>query len=206
MKSTIAIATAGVLAVGAGAIIGANLGAKDAQAAPVEVTAEQLLINQRISQAAVRRSNTGLNYLRSVRTPALDTSNNTGVQPPIGTGWTSAALAANSVGTSEIQNASVTAAKLAPGAAQPRLAVRTATSALIAPGNSTGAVTSNCNPGEVAVGGGFSAATPGGGGNPVVVDRPNPATPGGVPNGWTVNVFNNSGVANTYTVYAVCSS
>lgn len=216
MRSTIGIVAATVVAVALGAVLGVRSGGQADAAGTFTVTPAQLQINQKISQAAVNRSNQSLNYLRPIRSAQQDTANTTGVQPPLNTGWntaqiangaiTTAKLAAASVGTAQIANASVTAAKLAPGAAQPTLAVRTATSPAIAPGNSTGEITASCNPGEVAVSGGFSAATPGGAGNPEVVDRPQPATVGGVPTGWTVNVFNNSGVSNTFTVYAVCAA
>jgi hypothetical protein len=207
VRSTLAIVTATAVIVGAGVILGVRSGPERAEAASTfTVTPEQLQINQRISQAAVNRSNQSLNYLRPIRTSQQDSQNTTGVQPPIGTGWTAAQIASNAVTTAKIQNGAVTAPKLAAGATQPKLAVRTATSPSIAPGNSTGEITANCNQGEVAVSGGFSAATPGGGGNPLVVSRPQPSTAGGAPTGWTVNLYNNSGVINTYTVYAVCSS
>ena len=54
---------------------------------------QQLIINQRISQAAVRRSNAALNYLQAVRTTTNDNanginkSNPVGVQPATGAGW-----------------------------------------------------------------------------------------------------------------------
>ena len=56
-------------------------------------SSQQLIINQRISQAAVRRSNTALNYLKAVRSTTNDTANGisadnpVGVQSPTGTGW-----------------------------------------------------------------------------------------------------------------------
>jgi len=72
-------------------------------------TSEQLMINQRISQAAVRRSNSGLNYLAPIRTTTSDAAN-TGANgvtplskvPGSGLGWT----------TAQIANAAVTPAKL----------------------------------------------------------------------------------------------
>jgi len=72
-------------------------------------TSEQLMINQRISQAAVRRSNSGLNYLAPIRTTTSDAANTgaNGVTPlskvtGSGLGWT----------TAQIANAAVTPAKL----------------------------------------------------------------------------------------------
>lgn len=61
-------------------------------------SSEQLLVNQRISQAAVRRSNAALNYLQAVRSTASDTANGmyatnpVGVQAPNGAGWLGSAI------------------------------------------------------------------------------------------------------------------
>ncbi len=72
-------------------------------------TREQLMINQKISQAAVRRSNSALNYLAPIRTTTTDATNTgaNGVTPlskvtGSGLGWT----------TAQIANAAVTPAKL----------------------------------------------------------------------------------------------
>ena len=81
---------------------------------------EQLLINQRISQAAVRRSNTALNYMGVIRTDALDNeyginkSNPKGVTPlnrvsGAGQGWQ----------TPQLRDGQVTASKVADGAITP---------------------------------------------------------------------------------------
>jgi hypothetical protein len=74
-------------------------------------TTQQLLINQRISQAAVRRSNSALNYLAPVRTAQSDAANTgrNGVTPlsrvaGAGKGWPTTAIA----------DQAITAAKLAP--------------------------------------------------------------------------------------------
>jgi len=63
-------------------------------------TSQQLLINQRISQAAVRRSNSALNYLAPVRTAQSDAANTgrNGVTPlsrvtGAGKGWPTTAIA-----------------------------------------------------------------------------------------------------------------
>ena len=73
-------------------------------------TGQQLVINQRISQAAVRRSNSALNYLAPIRTAQSDAANTgkNGVTPlsrvtGAGQGWPTTAIANNAV----------TAAKLA---------------------------------------------------------------------------------------------
>ena len=74
-------------------------------------TTQQLVINQRISQAAVRRSNSSLNYLAPVRTAQSDAANTgrNGVTPlsrvvGAGKGWPTTAIA----------DQAITAAKLAP--------------------------------------------------------------------------------------------
>ena len=56
---------AAVAAVGIGVGLGIREGTADA--APVKVTSSQLLINQRISQAGVRRSNEALDLLAPIR-------------------------------------------------------------------------------------------------------------------------------------------
>jgi hypothetical protein len=73
-------------------------------------TTQQLVINQRISQAAVRRSNSSLNYLAPVRTAQSDAANTgrNGVTPlsrvtGAGKGWPTTAIA----------DQAITAAKLA---------------------------------------------------------------------------------------------
>ena len=68
----------------------------DAQASKVEVTAEQLLINQRISQAAVRRSNRALDILRPLTAPSPT--------PGDTNGWR----------TREIRDGAITERKLSP--------------------------------------------------------------------------------------------
>lgn len=85
------LASAAVLG-SAAVLVGTGVSAQ-----PVQVTAEQLLINQRISQAAVLRSNSSLNYLAPIRTAASDPANTgkNGVTPLTrvqgsGQGWTTA--------------------------------------------------------------------------------------------------------------------
>lgn len=53
-------------AIGLGAIAGVQVATDDAQAAPVKVTQSQLKINQRISQAAVKRSNEALTKIAAL--------------------------------------------------------------------------------------------------------------------------------------------
>jgi hypothetical protein len=204
MRSTLAIVSATAVVVGVGVFLGVKA-STGAASSTFTVTPEQLQINQRISSAAVERSNTALNYLRPIRSTALDTSNNQGVQSPQNTQWLQAQMGTNAIGTAQIQNGAVTTAKLA-GPVQPKLAVRSTATPTIAPGTSTGPITANCNTGEVATSGGFTAGVVGGGGNSVVTSAPNPNTAGGAPTGWTVNVFNTSGVPNTFTVYAICAA
>jgi hypothetical protein len=93
----------------------------DAQASKVEVTAEQLLINQRISQAAVRRGNRALNYLAPIRTTATDGADDgrSGVVPLAtvagsGAGWTGAQIADSAIARSKVANDAVSSEKLSP--------------------------------------------------------------------------------------------
>lgn len=95
------IASAAVLGT-AGILVASGTGASTIQG--------QLITNQRISQAAVLRSNQALNYMAPVRTSATDAANSgkQGVTPlskvpGAGQGWT----------TSQIANNAVTPAKLA---------------------------------------------------------------------------------------------
>ncbi len=82
-------------------------------------TSEQLMINQKISQAAVRRSNSALNYLAPIRTTTTDAANTgaNGVTPlskvtGSGLGWTTAQIADAAITTAKIANTAVTPAKL----------------------------------------------------------------------------------------------
>ncbi len=78
------LGTACGLALGVGVIAAVDAGTQTADAqGDFKVTPAQLQINQKISQAAVRRSNQGLNYLAPIRTSqsdAADTGRN-GVTP-----------------------------------------------------------------------------------------------------------------------------
>ena len=80
---------------------------------------QQLMINQRISQAAVKRSNQSLNYLAPIRTTTSDAANTgaNGVTPlskvaGSGQGWTTAQIANQAITTAKIANQAVTPAQL----------------------------------------------------------------------------------------------
>ncbi|MCU0307866.1 MAG: hypothetical protein MUE51_08910 [Thermoleophilia bacterium] len=115
MRTTPLLVAASALAIGAGAMLGTG-GPSDAEAASTfRVTPEQLKINQRISQAAVRRSNEALGLLGPVR-PANSTDQNPVNPFPAslrGKGWPGSALADGAVGTPKIADAAVTTPKIA---------------------------------------------------------------------------------------------
>ena len=102
---------------GLGGVIVAEQATTDAEAASFSVTPAQLQINQRISQAAVRRSNESLDLLDPVR--------KSGAQDDA-PGW----------GTPQIRDGAVTAAKLdtAVREGQPRWAVVAATTGALTRG------------------------------------------------------------------------
>lgn len=77
-------------------------------------TSQQLIINQRISQAAVRRSNSALNYLAPIRTTTTDAANTgkNGVTPlskvpGAGQGWPTTAIANNAITQAKIANGAI---------------------------------------------------------------------------------------------------
>ena len=87
----------------------------------------QLLTNQRISQAAVRRANTALNYMSVVRTSTLDNqyglnkSNPKGVTPltqvtGAGLGWQTPQIRDGQVTAAKLGDGQVTSSKVADGA------------------------------------------------------------------------------------------
>lgn len=101
-----AIAAGVVAGIGGAVLLDAATGPAGAQDA-FTVTPAQLKVNQRISAAAVRRSNQALNYLAPVRTAqtdAADTGSN-GVRNGNGGGW----------GTAQIADGAITPAKLSDG-------------------------------------------------------------------------------------------
>jgi hypothetical protein len=110
---TVAASTGAALALGGSGAAGAT---SDVSASP-----GQLLINQRIAQAAVRRSNQALNLLYPIRTDVG--------RPPSQLGWTS----------SQLLNGSVTTQKLGPVVAGllPVKAAVSATGQLAAPRGAT---------------------------------------------------------------------
>lgn len=110
-----AIASAAVLGTAA-MLVGSGTAATETGT----TTAQQLLINQRISQAAVKRSNQSLNYLAPIRTTTSDAANTgaNGVTPlsrvtGAGQGWTTAQIANQAITTAKIANGAVTPAQMA---------------------------------------------------------------------------------------------
>ena len=126
------LAIGAVAAVGGAAIMlasGANAGTTS--------SSEQLIINQRISQAAVRRSNTALNYMGVIRTSTLDNtyglnkSNPKGVTPltqvtGAGLGWQTPQIRDGQVTSSKVADGAVTTSKIAAnGVTQAKLSSKT---------------------------------------------------------------------------------
>ncbi len=110
----VAIATIAVIGTAAALVI------NGASAAPS--TTQQLIINQRISQTAVIRSNQSLNYLAPIRTTTTDAANTgkagvTRLSNVVGSGlgWTTAQIANGAVTTAKIANGAVTSAQIANG-------------------------------------------------------------------------------------------
>jgi hypothetical protein len=93
------------VAAGLAALAGVNAATGEAQGqSGFTVSPGQLQINQKISQASVRRSNRALNYLAPVRTQASDADDDgtDGVKPPVGTGWTGAQIADGAIGRADL--------------------------------------------------------------------------------------------------------
>ncbi len=111
----VAIATIAVIGTATALVI------SGASAAPS--TTQQLQINQKISQAAVIRSNQSLNYLAPIRTTTTDAVNTgkagvTRLSSVVGSGlgWTTAQIASGAVTTAKIASGAVTSAQIANGA------------------------------------------------------------------------------------------
>lgn len=109
------IASAAVIGTAA-VLVGSGTAASENQ----NSTGTQLLINQRISQAAVLRSNQSLNYLAPIRTTQTDAANTgkNGVTPlsrvqGSGKGWTTSQIADKAVTGAKIADGTVTNAQLA---------------------------------------------------------------------------------------------
>ncbi|MBM3634638.1 MAG: hypothetical protein FJW99_05025 [Actinobacteria bacterium] len=105
-----AIASVAVLGA-AGLLVGSGMAANENST----TASQQLLINQRISQAAVKRSNSSLNYLAPIRTTTTDAANTgaNGVTPlskvaGAGQGWTTTQIANQAITTAKIANGAVT--------------------------------------------------------------------------------------------------
>jgi hypothetical protein len=123
MRATWPVGIAAGVLLGLGTLVAIE-GATDEAAAQggFTVTPAQLQINQKISQAAVRRSNRGLNYLAPIRTTQTDNADNgnKGVTPlsripGSGKGWTSGQIADGAITTPKLGDGSATEAKLANG-------------------------------------------------------------------------------------------
>lgn len=109
---------------GVGAVVGLQVATPTAEAqSGFTVTPAQLQINQKISQAAVLRSNQALNYLAPIRTTQSDSSNTgkNGVTPlsrvtGSGQGWPTAAIANGAITTAKLANEAVTTSQIGNGA------------------------------------------------------------------------------------------
>lgn len=113
------VACGAVLAIAGGFSLNDAIDRADGQPG-FRVTAEQLQINQRISQASVRRSNRALNYLAPIRTTTTDAADdgNAGVKPlsqitGAGQGWTTGQIADTAITEAKLGASAVTEAKLA---------------------------------------------------------------------------------------------
>lgn len=121
--------TAGMV-LGLGGVIVSEQATTDAEAAAISVTPAQLQINQRISQAAVRRSNESLGLLDPIRKSGASDD---------APGW----------GTAQIRDGAVTTAKLdtALREGQPRWAVVAATTGALTRGKGASASAKLADPG-----------------------------------------------------------
>lgn len=102
------VGVAAGLTLGAAAVVTVDQAAEPASAqSGVTVSAEQLRINQRISQAAVRRSNESLNLLDPIRKSGASDD---------APGWAAAQIRDSAITTPKIADNAVTTAKIAAGA------------------------------------------------------------------------------------------
>lgn len=95
-----------------GAVVAVSAATGQAQAqSGFTVSAGQLQINQKISQASVRRSNRALNHLAPVRTQASDAADDGtgGVKPPAGTGWTAEHIADGAITNAKLARPTLSA-------------------------------------------------------------------------------------------------
>ncbi|HMN99690.1 MAG TPA: hypothetical protein PKD59_09770 [Miltoncostaeaceae bacterium] len=124
------VGTAVGMAVGLAGVAIADQATQPAEAATFQVTPAQLQINQRISQAAVRRSNEALNLLDPIR--------KSGAQDDA-PGWS----------TAQIRDGAITAAKLDTAARErlPRWAVVAATSGSLVRGQGAVSAAKSADPG-----------------------------------------------------------
>jgi hypothetical protein len=123
---------------------------------------------------------------------------------------TTSRLANGAINSNKLRDGAVTAAKLDASARGFRSIIVRRTDVTVA-NNVAGAVTSNCNAGEVATGGGglMSNAFQ----HPVEI-RSYPSqvgsegalSDGDVPHAWTTRIFNDSGASQTLEGYVVCAS
>lgn len=138
-----------VAAVSAVAAVGVAAAQSDTQTTKpgaFQVTARQLQTNQRISSAAVARSNRALNYLAPIRTDASDKADDgtkgiTALNAIVGSGkgWTSGQIADNAITTTKVADGAVGPTKLADAAVGPtKLADNAVATAKIANGAVTG--------------------------------------------------------------------
>lgn len=125
--------TAGMV-LGLGGVIVSEQATTDAEAAAISVTPAQLQINQRISQAAVRRSNESLDLLDPIRKSGASDD---------APGW----------GTTQIRDGAVTSAKLdtAVREGQPRWAVVAATTGALTRAKGASASAKLADPGIYSV-------------------------------------------------------
>jgi hypothetical protein len=114
---------------------------------------------------------------------------------------TRAKIASGAIGGTQIADGSITAADLGPGAALPKVVVRTTTATV--PDGPAQNVELTCGAGEVALSGGYSSVPPADAN--VLQSRPTPAADGARPTGWSVIVKNSTGASTQISAYAICA-